>query len=105
VVNQRGLSAFDLLRSWRHDHAAVLCAFDLIELDGKLRGTPIEERKQALAEVLCREGDGIVLNVHYDCDAKLSSSTPACSATRALCRSGSAHRCRSRKSYPHGFVR
>jgi hypothetical protein len=92
VVNQRGLSAFDLLRSWRHDHAAVLCAFDLIELDGKLRGTPIEERKQALAEVLCREGDGIVLNVHYDCDAKLSSSTPARSATRALCRSGSAHR-------------
>jgi hypothetical protein len=25
VVNERGLSAFDLLRSWRHDHAAVLC--------------------------------------------------------------------------------
>ena len=27
VVDRRGLSAFDLLRSWRHDHAAVLCAF------------------------------------------------------------------------------
>lgn len=26
VVDERGLSAFDLLRSWRHDHAAVLCA-------------------------------------------------------------------------------
>jgi len=26
------LSAFDLLRSWRHDHPAVLCAFDLIQL-------------------------------------------------------------------------
>jgi ATP-dependent DNA ligase len=35
VVDERGLSAFDLLRSWRHDHMAVLCAFDLIELDGK----------------------------------------------------------------------
>jgi hypothetical protein len=35
VVDERGLSAFDLLRSWRQDHAAVLCAFDLIELDGK----------------------------------------------------------------------
>jgi ATP-dependent DNA ligase len=23
VVDERGLSAFDLLRSWRHDHAAV----------------------------------------------------------------------------------
>jgi bifunctional non-homologous end joining protein LigD len=42
-VDERGLSAFDLLRSWRHYHAAVLCAFDLIELDGKdLRSVPIE---------------------------------------------------------------
>ena len=42
VVDQRGLSAFDLLRSWRHDRAAVLCAFDLIELDGKdLRHAPL----------------------------------------------------------------
>jgi ATP-dependent DNA ligase len=59
----------DLLRSWRHDHAAVLCAFDLIEIDGKdLRRAPLEERKRALANVLRRERDGIVLNVHYDCD-------------------------------------
>jgi bifunctional non-homologous end joining protein LigD len=69
VVDERGLSAFDLLRSWRHDHAAVLCAFDLIELDGKdTRRVPIEQRKQALAGLLHRERDGIVLNVHYDCD-------------------------------------
>jgi bifunctional non-homologous end joining protein LigD len=69
VVDDRGLSAFDLLRSWRHDHAAVLCAFDLIELDGKdLRRTPIEERKQALADLLHRNSDGVVFNVHYDCD-------------------------------------
>jgi bifunctional non-homologous end joining protein LigD len=47
----------------------VLCAFDLIEIDGKdLRSTPIEQRKQALADVLHRERDCIVLNVHYDCD-------------------------------------
>ena len=69
MVDERGLSAFDLLRSWRHDHAAVLCAFDLIELDGKdTRRVPIEQRKQALAGLLHRERDGIVLNVHYDCD-------------------------------------
>jgi bifunctional non-homologous end joining protein LigD len=69
VVNERGLSTFDLLRSWRHDHAAVLCAFDLIEIDGKdLRRAPIEERKRALADVLRRGHDGIVLNIHYDCD-------------------------------------
>jgi bifunctional non-homologous end joining protein LigD len=69
VVDRRGLSAFDLLRSWRHDHAAVLCAFDLIEIDGKdLRCAPIEQRKHALADLLQRERDGIVFNVHYDCD-------------------------------------
>jgi bifunctional non-homologous end joining protein LigD len=69
VVDERGLSAFDLLRSWRHDHAAVLCAFDLIELDGKdWRTAPIEERKQALTDLLHREREGIVLNVHYDSD-------------------------------------
>jgi ATP-dependent DNA ligase len=41
---------FDLLRYRQHDRAAVLCAFDLIELDGKdLRQQPIEEHKHALA--------------------------------------------------------
>jgi bifunctional non-homologous end joining protein LigD len=35
VVDERGLSTFELLRTRRHDHAAVLCAFDVIELDGK----------------------------------------------------------------------
>jgi bifunctional non-homologous end joining protein LigD len=69
VVDERGLSTFDLLRSWRHDHAAVLCAFDLIEIDGKdLRRAPIEERKQVLTDLVGRERDGIVLNVHYECD-------------------------------------
>jgi ATP-dependent DNA ligase len=26
---------FELIRSWRYDRAAVLCAFDLLELDGE----------------------------------------------------------------------
>ncbi len=69
VVDHHGLSAFDLLRSWRHDHAAVLCAFDLIELDGRdLRPAPLQERKQALTRLLPRESDGIALNRHYDGD-------------------------------------
>ena len=69
VIDERGLSVFDLLRYRRHDHVAVLCAFDLIEVDGKdLRGAPIEERKLALAHVLCQESNGVVFNVHYDCD-------------------------------------
>jgi bifunctional non-homologous end joining protein LigD len=72
VVDERGLSAFDLLRSWRHDHAAVLCAFDLIELDGRdLRGAPLEARKNALGELLPRESAGIALNRHYECDGTI----------------------------------
>src|ERR1700692_2480943 len=35
VVDRNGLSVFDLLRYRQHDRAAVLCAFDLIELDGE----------------------------------------------------------------------
>ena len=34
VINSTGLSVFDLLRFRQHDAAAVLCAFDLIELEG-----------------------------------------------------------------------
>jgi bifunctional non-homologous end joining protein LigD len=42
VCNGDGLAVFDLLRSYQHDGAAVLCAFDLLELDGEdLRRTPI----------------------------------------------------------------
>jgi len=60
VVDERGLSVFDLIRYRQHDGAAVLSAFDLIALDGKdLRKTPLEERKQALAKVLSSERDGI----------------------------------------------
>jgi ATP-dependent DNA ligase len=35
IVDANGLSTFEPLPSWRHDHAAVLCAFAVIELDGK----------------------------------------------------------------------
>ena len=45
VVDQNGLSVFDLLRYRQHDHAATLCAFDLLELDGAdLRSSPVEEQ-------------------------------------------------------------
>jgi bifunctional non-homologous end joining protein LigD len=72
VVNQRGLSACDLLRSWRHDHAAVLCAFDLIELDGQdLRWARLEDRKHALADLLRGMEDGIAFNKHFDADGAI----------------------------------
>ena len=33
VVDKAGLSVFDLISHRRHDHAATICAFDLIEVD------------------------------------------------------------------------
>jgi ATP-dependent DNA ligase len=46
VVYERGLSIFDALRYRLRDHAAVLCAFDLIELDGEdLRWARLENPK------------------------------------------------------------
>jgi ATP-dependent DNA ligase len=54
---------FDLLRCQRRDQVVTLCAFDLLELDGKdLRGQPIEERKGALARLLRSEHAGIAFN-------------------------------------------
>jgi ATP-dependent DNA ligase len=62
----------DLIRGHRHDAAAVLCAFDLIELDGKdLRRTPIEERKRILAKLLSHPHDGIAFNEHHTGDGVL----------------------------------
>jgi ATP-dependent DNA ligase len=69
VVDEHGLSAFDLLRSWRRDHTAVLCAFDLIELDGEdLRRTPIEQRKAKLLRLVQDQHPSIVYNAHYVVD-------------------------------------
>ena len=66
VVNREGLSVFDLFRYRHHDHAAVLCAFDLIELDGfDLRQQPLEQRKDTLADVLSDSGDGIAFNKQF----------------------------------------
>jgi bifunctional non-homologous end joining protein LigD len=72
VVDERGLSTFDLLRSWRNDHAAVLCAFDLIELDGEdLRRSPIEHRKRKLAKLVRGPHPGIAINEHYEGDGAI----------------------------------
>ena len=63
VVNEDGLSVFGLLRYRRHDHAAVFCAFDLVEVDAwDLRRRPIEERKELLAKLLQQPHHGIAAN-------------------------------------------
>ena len=50
----------------------MLCAFDLLEVDGKEpRRTPIEERKGVLAKLLSQSHEGIALNQHYDGDGAM----------------------------------
>jgi ATP-dependent DNA ligase len=69
VVNEEGLSIFDILRYRLRDDAAVLCAFDLIEADGAdLRRQPLERRKAMLAELLLGVRDGIAFNQHFEGD-------------------------------------
>ena len=71
VCDENGLAVFDLIRRRRSSHAdAILCAFDLLELDGDdMRKLPIERRKIVLAKLLGRvPPPGIVLNVHYEAD-------------------------------------
>jgi bifunctional non-homologous end joining protein LigD len=51
---------------------AVLCVFDLIELDGRdLRRLPIEQRKAKLARLVRGPHPGTVLNEHYDGDGEI----------------------------------
>jgi bifunctional non-homologous end joining protein LigD len=69
AVNQDGLSVFNLLRYRQNDNAVVLCAFDLIELDGEdLRWQPLERRKTVLADLLRSTSDGIAFNTYFDGD-------------------------------------
>ena len=66
VTNSDGLAVFDLIRGHGSKASAVLCAFDLLELDSKdLRREPIEKRKALLAELLRGSKLSIVLNEVY----------------------------------------
>jgi bifunctional non-homologous end joining protein LigD len=72
VTDDDGLAVFDLIRRQRHGAAAVLCAFDLIELEGEdLRRAPIEHRKQQLAKLVRTPHPGILLNEHYEGDGDI----------------------------------
>jgi bifunctional non-homologous end joining protein LigD len=72
VTNGDGLAVFELIRRARDGEKAVLCAFDLIELDGQdLRRLPIEQRKAKLAKLVHGPHPGIVLNEHYEGDGEI----------------------------------
>jgi bifunctional non-homologous end joining protein LigD len=72
VTNDKDLAVFELIRRARNGGTAVLCAFDLIELDGEdLRRVPIEHRKHKLARLVRTPRPGIVVNEHYDGDGEI----------------------------------
>jgi ATP-dependent DNA ligase len=91
VSDEAGLAVFELIRSRRHDHAAVLCAFDLLELDGEnLRRLPIEVRKAGFAQLLRGRIRASRLTRTTSTTAISSTGRPASSAARASRRSSSA---------------
>jgi bifunctional non-homologous end joining protein LigD len=71
-VDENGLADFELIRRDGAGESAVLCAFDLLELDGQdLRRRPIEERKGLLAKLLNGQQTSIVLNQVYEGDGAI----------------------------------
>ncbi len=71
-TDDSGLAVFELIRRARHGDRAVLCVFDLIELNGQdLRRAPIEQRKAKLAKLVRGPHPGVVLNEHYDGDGEI----------------------------------
>jgi bifunctional non-homologous end joining protein LigD len=72
AANENGLAVFELIRRHGALASAVLCAFDLLELDGRnLRREPIEKRKALLAKLLKGQQMSIVLNEHYEDDGEI----------------------------------
>jgi bifunctional non-homologous end joining protein LigD len=72
VCDESGLAVFALTRRHGTLASAFLCAFDLLELDGRdLRREPIETRKALLAKLLKGQQMSIVLNEHYEEDGEI----------------------------------
>ena len=84
-----GMPTFQKLRLRRDDRHVYLCAFDLLELDGKdLRREPLEVRKATLASLLRGRHSGLQYTSTSRIRATLSLRTPAKWAWRASYRSG-----------------
>jgi bifunctional non-homologous end joining protein LigD len=81
VTGKGGIANFEKLHSRTVDAAAILFAFDLLDLDGEdLRKRPLGERKALLTRLLKRAAAGIHLSEHDDGDGE--------ALFRAACRMG-----------------
>ena len=69
ACDDNGIAVFELIRRHRNHASAILCAFDLLEIDGEdLRRVPIQHCKHRLARLLRSPHHGIVLNEHFGGD-------------------------------------
>jgi bifunctional non-homologous end joining protein LigD len=69
VCGEDGVAIFDALHRHGTVRAAILQAFDLLELDGEdLRPVMLGKRKARLARLLVRAPPGIEINEHTDID-------------------------------------
>ncbi len=83
VCDDNGLAVFNLIRGYSTSARAVLCAFDLLDVNGEdIRREPIEDRKRRLAGLLRLPHDGIALNEHFSGDGA-TIFKHACKAQRA----------------------
>jgi ATP-dependent DNA ligase len=65
ACDKNGVAVFKRLREKRIGRHVFLCAFDLLELNGRdLRGEPIEVRKATLASLLRARHPGLQFNEH-----------------------------------------
>jgi bifunctional non-homologous end joining protein LigD len=63
VCDDNGLAVFELIRGHGRNGHAILCTFDLLEVNGEdIRAEPIEDRKRRLAGLLRVPHRGIALN-------------------------------------------
>jgi bifunctional non-homologous end joining protein LigD len=81
VSDEDGLAIFDRIRGHGTLAGATLCAFDLLQVDGRdLRREPLEARKRVLANLLRRSHSSLVINEHFEGDGAI--------AFREACRLG-----------------
>jgi bifunctional non-homologous end joining protein LigD len=84
ACDDNGIPNFDRLRYCHHDDSVLLCAFDLVELDGDdLRREPLVTRKATLASLLSRASPGILINEHFEHDGPTVFAHAAGSALKA----------------------
>jgi bifunctional non-homologous end joining protein LigD len=89
VCGPDGVTIFDALHCRGTVTEAMLCAFDVLELDGEdLRGLPLSNRKKRLARLVGKRRSGIVSATARPTTAPRSSGGPVGWASRASCRSG-----------------